>query len=1246
MHLDTDDFSNPQLIKVGFALLHFLWQGILMAAVTLAGFRFLKQAPSNSRYLFALAMFGVLALLPPVTFLLVEGPEIVATQTPLPRQAVTSDIAIPADNIQSQHDEAVQVVAFETLSSNAEPVRSESAGRLGFAISNSQQMLSVLALVWASGVSLLSLRLVFGWIMMLRVRRLGLSAVPTHVQAMCNALCMVVPVRKVVRVFESTIVQVPAVVGWLRPLILVPANLLTGLSDAELRAILAHELAHLRRHDYLINLGQIVIENLLFYHPVVWWLSSRIRHERENCCDDIAADVCGSKVLIARALTTLAELNARTSTMLPAATGGSLVQRIRRLLQADAKPERVSSGGIGFGILCLILPLAVALWPAVFASDPAKAEEPSTSTSVAADKDSEEVTTATQDKESAPPQVPKPSPDANKAPAPFEELHRIPEGRVLHRVPLPITPEAKKRYESVTSPEQIAAMPDGPGGRIWRYDGKTIRLGMSSYGGGDGMNLHSLVEHLAGITMCELEGSPTLWLKGTKSDFVVRDGATPEQIIADLDQILNEELNYNATLKFEDVERDVFLVKGRFVGKPAGPEMRFQLKPRPTYLLFGETRAKELYEMHEMGKYPKFWKAVSLRVGRPIVDESENAPDDYLQWLLSFDNPETTVWDTIPPRQFSANSELVLNRISEQTGLTFEKATRTVRVLSLKPKAAAQVIPAKPQVVVQKRPQPAPLTKAAQEAENQAQMRRVLMRIQGKQIAADEREADEQAEQRELSKDWALKFPPDVKENELAGVIVDVNGQPLAGVKVDLFPAFTGHETTTDDQGVFRYTFDRASKGDTVEVRFSKDGYSPIYRRKQLLGAADLRVILNNSTYLEGKVVDKNDKPVPDATVVAAHPYIWTGEYPSFDRETKTATDALGHYRLYLNPEIYSVSVISERDGVERVPGIEVVKDEAQTLDVKLNDGVNFRAQVLDAESKEPIAGFTLYHRTNAVARGVSNAEGMIEIPNALSGDEVFQVGSGTPTMGRGYYSCSTDPFGNWWSPEAKKPWHRTSTTETGIMFELSPGMDPVTIYVRPAVVISGKVTDPDGNPVAQATVAPARTGTGNSLTGDTRYSVETKDDGTYVMNLPPSGNAKYNLLAHDGKYAQWRKFASGVTEPFSTKPGERLDDVNIQLHRPATVRGRVISEDGRSLAGLQVRAHAVDKRGNRYYDPTTKTNEDGTFEVSHIRPGEHFIQLEPFSLNAEDLPAERSVVVDLTEGETKDGIEFPLSDK
>ena len=153
-----------------------------------------------------------------------------------------------------------------------------------------------------------------------------------------------------------------------------------------------------------------------------------------------------------------------------------------------------------------------------------------------------------------------------------------------------------------------------------------------------------------------------------------------------------------------------------------------------------------------------------------------------------------------------------------------------------------------------------------------------------------------------------------------------------------------------------------------------------------------------------------------------------------------------------MNPEVYTIAAISERHGVERVQNIELIKDEVQTLDLQLQAGVHFLARVLDEESGEPVAGLTLYHRTNAGLRGVSNADGLIEISNALPGVEELQVGSGTPAMVHGYFACPTERFRSWSSPEAKKPWHRTTTTEVAIMFDLSPNMNPVTIYVQSRV--------------------------------------------------------------------------------------------------------------------------------------------------------------------------------------------------
>ena len=97
-------------------------------------------------------------------------------------------------------------------------------------------------------------------------------------------------------VVESALVDVPTVVGWLRPAILLPVAAIATLTPAQVEAILAHELAHIRRHDYAVNLLQTIAETLLFYHPAVWWLSKRIRAEREHCCDEIAVEICGDAV--------------------------------------------------------------------------------------------------------------------------------------------------------------------------------------------------------------------------------------------------------------------------------------------------------------------------------------------------------------------------------------------------------------------------------------------------------------------------------------------------------------------------------------------------------------------------------------------------------------------------------------------------------------------------------------------------------------------------------------------------------------------------------------------------------------------------------------------------------------------------------------------------------------------------------------------------------------------------------------
>lgn len=166
-------------------------------------------------------------------------------------------------------------------------------------------------------------------------------------------------------------------------------------------------------------------------------------------------------------------------------------------------------------------------------------------------------------------------------------------------------------------------------------------------------------------------------------------------------------------------------------------------------------------------------------------------------------------------------------------------------------------------------------------------------------------------------------------------------------------------------------------------------------------------------------------------------------------------------------------------------------------------------------------------------------------------------------------------------------------------------------------------------------------TGTGNSLTGDSRFSVPTKADGTFEVMLPASNEASYNLVAHDGEILKWRKWANGVLPPIHTKPGEEIKDVTLTLTRPATVRGKVVDEKGKPAAYREVRASAADKLENRYYDPTTTTKEDGSFELRFIRPGENYIQVAPFFLTAEHAPPKTTQKLQLNAGETVENVQL-----
>jgi uncharacterized protein (TIGR03435 family) len=224
------------------------------------------------------------------------------------------------------------------------------------------QFLSWVVAFWLAGATAFSLRLLFGWLAAERLRYRMVRVAPADWQRILDRLKTRLSVARPVRLLVSGLVEVPAAIGWLRPVVLVPAGALAGLPPAQMEALLLHELAHVRRHDYFVHVLQSAMEAIFFYHPAVWWVSGHMRAERELCCDDIAVSITGDAAAYVHAL---AEFDSArwTQPTVMAANSGSLSARIARLLGQSPAPRRTSGGPASAAALIL---LAIGGW-AVFA---------------------------------------------------------------------------------------------------------------------------------------------------------------------------------------------------------------------------------------------------------------------------------------------------------------------------------------------------------------------------------------------------------------------------------------------------------------------------------------------------------------------------------------------------------------------------------------------------------------------------------------------------------------------------------------------------------------------------------------------------------------------------------------------------------------------------------------------------------------------------------------------------------------
>ena len=327
---------------LGWTLLHFCWQGAVVAGMLWCVLALLGGRASALRYGAACGALGLMVAAPLVTFweLAVEARRAgLAGQVPVVDWVIT---VVPGgaggghwvEGMARALDGATPWVPW----------------------------------VWMAGVLVFLVRLQVGLALAGRMTTEGTERIAGPLAGRFEELKERLGVRGVVRLVQTARVEVPTVIGWLRPVVLMPVGCLARLSTAQVEALLVHELAHIRRQDYLVNVLQTVVEALLFYHPAVWWVSRQVRLERECCCDRMAAEVGGDALGYAKALSFLETRRAFLQEVALGANGGVLTMRIKRLLGVR------ESSAVSQGLALALLLAAVMVVPVGYMATMARAE--------------------------------------------------------------------------------------------------------------------------------------------------------------------------------------------------------------------------------------------------------------------------------------------------------------------------------------------------------------------------------------------------------------------------------------------------------------------------------------------------------------------------------------------------------------------------------------------------------------------------------------------------------------------------------------------------------------------------------------------------------------------------------------------------------------------------------------------------------------------------------------------------------
>ncbi len=306
--------SNDWAIALGWTLLHSIWQSLVFLLLVLTALRFFPTTLSRLRYSLACAGFIL-------TFL---------------SSLFTFYYLLNQSNANIRHTHKVEDGIRATVNDAAfEPAINQVISAISRTIDSNMPLIIT---AWLLGFLFFALRLFSGLIYTYQLRKSVLPLQNIWIQYVGQVASML-GIQRIIQLAESEEINTPIVIGYLKPIILIPVGMLTGLSAEQLETIIIHELAHIKRHDFIINLIQSILETVFFFNPFIWYLSHLIRREREYCCDDMVIHLHGGTRAYARALAQLEEvrLSKNMFALSLAENKNQLLNRIRRIMEKSVK---------------------------------------------------------------------------------------------------------------------------------------------------------------------------------------------------------------------------------------------------------------------------------------------------------------------------------------------------------------------------------------------------------------------------------------------------------------------------------------------------------------------------------------------------------------------------------------------------------------------------------------------------------------------------------------------------------------------------------------------------------------------------------------------------------------------------------------------------------------------------------------------------------------------------------------------